>query len=181
MIVNEMAKFGSRPSSGRAPGRSQACAVAVGRPGIRNVRRPLPCSSAAFLSPGTGYLPVSVQVVSSTDRCASGVVERFHGNFAGDRASEDLDFDSFARLDRVPGQVRVRDRAPDRVTESAARHAAGDLAVHEHGPDRVRSNADPRAADRRASARAGRPWRRLASRPMNSPLSSLTANPRPAS
>ena len=79
------------------------------------------------------------------------------------------------------GQVGVGDRALDRVAVAAARDAADRLAAR-RAP--ARSRARPRAGRRARGSRAGAPAPARpssASRPMNSPLSSLTAKPSPAS
>ena len=108
------------------------------------------------------------------------VVERLGRDLAAHPLAEDLDLDRRPRRRARGRQVRVRDRAPDRVAEAAARDAADELAGD---ADRLRAERDG-ARRRRASGTRGaapaRPRASSASLPRKS-LSRLTANPSPAS
>ena len=101
---------------------------------------PPPSGSTDSTPPGQTRSTTS-RVDHARMRSPARVEERLGRDLAGDPLAEDLD------LDRLPGrgalgrQVRVGDRALDRVAVAAARHAADGLAVDAHrlGAERDRA------------------------------------------
>ena len=139
----------------------------------RPVRRPAPAGHARALG--------RLTAVELRTRLAVRVVERLGRHLALDPLAEDLDGDARADVRVGGGQVRVGDRALDRVAVAAARDPADEPVADAHGLGAERHRA--RIVERRGSGgRCSGSGRADAARPGRgtSPLSSLTAKPRPA-